>query len=355
MAEQARFANGKDIDRLSNLPDDVICHIISYLPIRETTRTSILSRRWRYLFAWTASLTIDFDVDSQSYIGYSFVYKVNKVLFSRRASINKFCLKFKKYIDPSLVDGWIHYALSHGVKELELCFAKYFKFNQLPSASWLFACKTLVRLGLKFRQYFTLEVPDTVRLPNLKVLRLRQIIFSDDESVQRLFSRCCVLEELVVQRCIWGRISKFSVSNPTLKRLILRSLICSNPYQELVINAPSLVYFEHFDLVAKSYRLLNLQSLVEAVIDIGPIIFTFFYKTAAPDLLRGISNIQSLHLGCRFSKVRIFALILDLLILHIRFLQLTIEFSFSFEGLSTSSSSQVPELDLSEDIYFLLI
>ena len=46
----------------------------------------------------------------------------------------------------------------------------------------------------------------------------------------------------------------------------------------LVINAPSLVYF---DLVARYYSLLNLQFLVEALIDVEPIIFSFFYHTAA--------------------------------------------------------------------------
>ncbi|XP_022717932.1 putative F-box/FBD/LRR-repeat protein At3g59240 [Durio zibethinus] len=75
-----------------------------------------------------------------------------------------------------------------------------------------------------------------------------------------------------------------------------------------LINAPSLVYFENFDLVAKHYSLVSLQSLTEALIDIGPKIFSFFHHTAAADLLRGVSTIQSLHFGSRFSMLCVFAL-----------------------------------------------
>ena len=48
-----------DLDRLSDLPDDVICHIISLLPIKETVPTSILATRWRDLFSLISTLNID--------------------------------------------------------------------------------------------------------------------------------------------------------------------------------------------------------------------------------------------------------------------------------------------------------
>ncbi|XVF77569.1 hypothetical protein PTKIN_Ptkin14bG0055600 [Pterospermum kingtungense] len=213
MAEQVGFASDKDIDKPTSLPDEVIVRIISYLDRHEAVRTTLLSRKWRSLFTWTAFLTLDC-----SPISYA-----------------------------PLRDRRIFYPPLHGFQELEIPLGRHFQLNHLNSASFLFNCNTLVRLKLRFSQYFTLVVPDTVHLPKLKVLHLEQIKFSDNESVQRLFSGCCVLEELVVKCWKWEHIRQFSVSSPTLKAVILRSLICSYPNQELVINAPNLVCFEHLD------------------------------------------------------------------------------------------------------------
>ncbi|XP_073030618.1 F-box/LRR-repeat protein At3g03030-like [Primulina eburnea] len=37
-------------DRISQLPDDVVCYIVSELSTRAAVRTSILSRRWRHVY-----------------------------------------------------------------------------------------------------------------------------------------------------------------------------------------------------------------------------------------------------------------------------------------------------------------
>lgn len=313
MAEQAGLATEK-LDRLSSLPDDVIFLIFSFLPMRQTIRLSILSRKWRYFFAWTPNLTIDYTTfNPRSYCELSsFEYFVNKFLFSRRrATIGKFRLNLKtiEKVDSGMVDGWIYYSLSHNVQDIELCLPLPWKIkfiNNLPSYSLLFNCKTLVSLKLESQpssDSIGLKVPRTVCLPKLKVLHLDNILFSekdDDQSVQRFFSGCHVLEELLVTCCKWWDQKNFSVFSPTLKRLVLRKLVC----EKLVINAPSLVYFEHLDSAANSYSLLNLQSLVEAVVDIWPI-KRLCYQTAAGDFLEGISNVQSLHISCMFTNVSI--------------------------------------------------
>jgi hypothetical protein len=47
-------------DRLSSLPDDLICRILSFLPTREAALTSQLSRRWRRVWpADVAALNLD--------------------------------------------------------------------------------------------------------------------------------------------------------------------------------------------------------------------------------------------------------------------------------------------------------
>ncbi|KAM3392644.1 hypothetical protein ACQJBY_013673 [Aegilops geniculata] len=46
-------------DRLSDLSDDLISSIVSFLPAREAARTSALSRRWRPIWLGTDSLNLD--------------------------------------------------------------------------------------------------------------------------------------------------------------------------------------------------------------------------------------------------------------------------------------------------------
>ncbi|MBA0783573.1 hypothetical protein Gotri_001267 [Gossypium trilobum] len=146
---------------------------------------------------------------------------------------------------------------------------------------------TLVRLKLEFGHSFGVSVPHTVCLPNLKFLHLRHIVFLDNESVQRLFSGCHMLEELLLRHCSQKIPGKFMACSPTLKRLILTSI---TDCEELMINALNLVYFEHSNFVVTHYSLLNLHSLVEARIDVGLFTVAFFYQTTTPDLLRGITQ-----------------------------------------------------------------
>ncbi|OEL28542.1 hypothetical protein BAE44_0010440 [Dichanthelium oligosanthes] len=61
----AAAAADDDDDRFSDVPDELLVHVISFLPVRDAARTAVLSRRWRPL--WLRTGTINIDSSSSSY------------------------------------------------------------------------------------------------------------------------------------------------------------------------------------------------------------------------------------------------------------------------------------------------
>lgn len=66
------------IDRTNGLPENVQCHILSFLPIRRTVSTSILSKRWTNIWRNVSTLIfIDFLYGQKAYFLFNeFVYSL---------------------------------------------------------------------------------------------------------------------------------------------------------------------------------------------------------------------------------------------------------------------------------------
>ncbi|GLU17527.1 hypothetical protein SLE2022_338900 [Rubroshorea leprosula] len=265
-------------DNIENFPDEVLSHIISFLPVKDAVRTSILSRRWRYLFTTISSLDYVFDpYDGRG--AAQFMNSVNRLFFSsEKLSILRFCLRCYKALEPLCIDGWIR-------------------------ALTLLSCKTLVLLKLDFPlRTYDFKVPQRVCLPSIKVIHLQGFAFSDNDSSERLFSSCPTLEDLVLQSCcLRVGCDNFCVSNSSLKRLTIRNMLhqlLPTKGVQLVINAPSLIYFEHTFPDFYSYQFLDVQSLTEAVISHrGEHGDSMIHLTEATDLLNGLKNVRSLQIS----------------------------------------------------------
>ncbi|XVF70562.1 hypothetical protein PTKIN_Ptkin11bG0171800 [Pterospermum kingtungense] len=295
------------VDRISNLPDPLLYHILSFLSTKEAVSTSVLSTRWRYLFASVSSLYLNDDFlwrhNKRTTIA-EFLNFVDRVLvFNIRANIEKLHLKIG--VDSSHVHSWISSAiLWHGVRELHLCISNS-KQSTTVLPSILFTSKTLVVLKLQIDT--VLCVPSDVCLQNLKILRLQFFEFLNDGSLERLISSCVMLEDLVIYHCKLRNVSRLNICHPFLKRftMIFGHMELSNSW--IMIDAPSLVYLEYMANIAAGYSMKNLHSLVKAnitlVLDKYARQASNFYCVKATELSRGLINVKSLRLSTSALKL----------------------------------------------------
>jgi len=83
MTEKPRSTRAKVLgagDRISGLPDELRRHILSFLPARDAVCTSVLSPKWRHLWASARRLNVDAEGFTSKR---KFVKFVNALLLSR--------------------------------------------------------------------------------------------------------------------------------------------------------------------------------------------------------------------------------------------------------------------------------
>ncbi|XVF87719.1 hypothetical protein PTKIN_Ptkin18bG0143300 [Pterospermum kingtungense] len=289
------------IDRLSGLPDSVLSHILSFLPTRQVVRTSVLSTRWKYLYA--SVTTLDF-ADGVYESSSGFMDFVDRVLFShdttciKRFHLHLRCVAENKDDSARRICGWVSFALKRCVQELHLeCYNLGAHSGILPAT--LFTSEKLVKLVLNDNSDFVMTIPAKVCFPSLKTLHLINVDYIDDDSFQRLLSGCLVLEELSIS-AMWQNVIEITISIPSLKTLTIAASFCDygthHVYLDFVIDAASIVDIKLVDFVAESCSLLNLQSLVNAHLK------NIFcgcggndMEAAASNILKGINNVRSLY------------------------------------------------------------
>ncbi|PPD70605.1 hypothetical protein GOBAR_DD32515 [Gossypium barbadense] len=301
---KARRIDEEDLaDRLSELPDHVILHIMSFLPIKEAVRTCLLSTRWKDLFTSISNIELDGVLRNKALRNRFMKFSDGFLSLRKDISVDRFRLCCGPGIDHRKINEWILYAVRHGVRELDLIFqSRSFETRHFTELEFtVFTCKTLLTLRLFNLPSLVLTIPTHCCLPKLKVLHLTFLKFSDDESIRKLLSSCNSLEELLVQSCELSNLNKLSVCHPTLKRLTINGGHI-DPICELEINTPNLVCFDfgYFYCEETRLSLINLNSLSEARICIGFIakMFSNFCNDTASafDLMRALSCVQSFHL-----------------------------------------------------------
>ncbi|XP_074271917.1 putative F-box protein At3g44060 isoform X2 [Silene latifolia] len=231
------------LDRISSLPDELIAHILSFLPTLSAVKTSILSTRWRYLFTLTTNLSfndaeyysfhdvpMDYGNEAFKKTFETFVYGI--LALHSVSPIQKFSLQCNYQYGCSHLLVWISAAILKRVKRLQLHLNPY--PNSLPQC--IFNSRTLVILEIDSHspKYYQLKIPGLVSLPSLRILELCKIIFPDGDSVNRLFVGCSQLKELTLDRC-----ELLNTDHAHISAKALRNLTASHCKGHFVIDAPN--------------------------------------------------------------------------------------------------------------------
>ncbi|CAA0839990.1 FBD-associated F-box protein [Striga hermonthica] len=258
--------NMASIDRLSSLSDEVISHILSFLPIKRSVAISILGKRWRFLWALLPSLHFSHEA-------------------KRMETLTLDCVKCNEY----QLETWITTTVERGIRNLYL----KLDFNTFPQS--LFNCKTIVKLKLD-NNSAPLSALENVSLPSLKKFYVSNLICENDDALPRFLSRCPSLEVLnMVFTSYYDYVSYINISSTTIKtlKLDLVRLIC--PWKReyrIIINAPTLRYLQVYGYALQGITIpITKISLVEADIRLNDYSFLNLKMSCNSTLVRFLNSL----------------------------------------------------------------
>nr|VDD17486.1 unnamed protein product [Brassica rapa] len=290
-ASSRRLNRGLKEYRISQLPDPLICHVLSLLSTKEAVGTSILSTRWRNLWLWVHR----FELSHWEFLDFNaFVSFGNRYFDSTRLS----CIhNLKLTIDEneaSYLTPWIDALVKSKIQHL--CVRRTgggSSFHEMPLS--LYVCETLVSLKLV---QLTLVDTEFVSLPCLKTMHLYNNMYPKETTFERLVSSCPVLEDLMID-VLRNDAKVYRVHSRSLKRLrfLRSSSLQSDSVPGVVIDAPLLCSLRISDGVSKMFIVKDMKC--NAKLDIS---FDFGLEAFDESNVSSISHIRNFLSG--ISRVR---------------------------------------------------
>ncbi|KAE8776677.1 F-box/LRR-repeat protein [Hordeum vulgare] len=263
-------------DRLSELPDFLLGHVLSFLPTKAAGRAALLSRRWRDIFSNVDTISFGEREGARASDWTTFYYEAKErkscsgalldgvwsaILCRRRCAganvpLRSLRVAFDDWTgwDRCHIDQWLSYVLRHSSQELHLdltfrlgpiCphYSGRDRHGHCRAVGWydlprkLLSCAAMRSLCLS---YCTLNLPDAINLPSLETLRLTGVKGSSATGVQRLIASCPRLLDLTLEAN--AAVDIVSVLDRRLRRFALR---CCHNVGSVDIDASELVSLDY--------------------------------------------------------------------------------------------------------------
>ncbi|PNX85191.1 F-box/LRR-repeat protein, partial [Trifolium pratense] len=299
-------------DRLSDLPDSVILHILSFLKTEEALQTYVLSKRWKNIPRHLPTLIFK---PSHFNYGHSFGKFVSQILSLRDHSTPLDTLDWMEFdqdfVEPDILKSILEYAVSHNIQLLR--FSITCEIKQFPSC--FFSSKTLTSLDLNVHTSIAFSgrasFPNSLNLPALTTLALRSFYFcAGDDGCAEPFSAFNKLDTLLIEDCQLLDAQILCISSTTLINLTVNYEIGYNYLDsyKCKLSTPSLCNLNYTGVLIHNLCRSDLCSLKDVCIDVfNP--YCSPYKEYYPfvlNLLLELANIKSLTVSSTTLQVLFF-------------------------------------------------
>ncbi|KAL5707702.1 hypothetical protein ACHQM5_018571 [Ranunculus cassubicifolius] len=310
-------------DRISNLPEPILDHILSFLDMSQVVQTSILSNTWRTLWKTLSLTSVQFDYDTFCSITKrcpkkkvnheKFLDTVRRVL-KKRQPVGLHCFRFSydsrggvysSSCMRKLINLLVHCRVQHLDLKLPL---------DCPSRIFTFKYLTILKLNGGMRQFDPSDLSNYMWLPSLKTLHFQSVRFSEiTDFFEKFFSNCPLLSKLIITDCGIERDEHVTISSALLQHFeinsiygydsILRDNTISRVKKpcKITICTPNLVSFKCKSKIANKYSFGNLSALRDADIEMELSCISHLtmqqkkeFGTETVKLLGGLCNAESI-------------------------------------------------------------
>ncbi|PNX95440.1 F-box family protein [Trifolium pratense] len=243
-----------ETDRLSDLPDHLLLHIIQFMITKHGVQTCVLSRRWKNLWKRLTNINSHRHHFDQ-YNGVIFDKFVSQFLSGRDNSIPLHSISYRtNYEIPPKTNiplELMEYATSHNVQQLEIN-TQIDNISNLELPPSIFNCYSLTSLTLCLRDVdnhtTTIMFPKSFNLPALNTLTLGHFtFFTSDNGYAEPFSTCNMLNKLVIVACklqddaqglcIWNsKVSDLAIARINRDSNMHQVILCTPKLTSLGIN-----------------------------------------------------------------------------------------------------------------------
>ncbi|KAK9284793.1 hypothetical protein L1049_023970 [Liquidambar formosana] len=295
---------------LSDFPEHLLLHILSFLPTLDAIQTSFVCRKWRHLWSSLPFLhfshTLFPSSNSPSETRRSFTDFVDRTLILRSLfPLLQFHLQFdyaeNRY--ASHVDSWIRYAIAHNVLDLDLDFFEERDFEYYDDDhddddhvyySFPFSVLRNGRVRVLKLSCCDLSLPTNMSVKHFFSLRSMSLckIYLTDQMVSDILKACVNLEALHFEHN-WG-MKDVKIFSSKLRKLSLKGLSCDEGSVE--IYAPNLCSLNIVCFQVGKYTLRGAVSLVEANVALP-------YYSHWSKVVRLLGHVHRLAVGNRWFEL----------------------------------------------------